>query len=192
MSASDALLAFLSYPSADALWSLREALLAGNPPHHRALQHLDAAFHFLNRLEASATAKQYSHFASLLDVGAIGGVALQNLLETPQTGDWWWRAGLGAVGESLMVVAARQYVKAWDVELRAEFAAAAWYLSGAYWELSRTLQPDVDGKDRARLVQRLIGPLRQQERTATERAALATRLFQMLLLASLVWVARES
>ena len=74
---------------------------------------LDAYYDFLTALAARATSREFSHFASLLDMGAVGGVALQNLLQAEAEGQWWGRLLAGGLSEGLMVLAARQYVRAW-------------------------------------------------------------------------------
>jgi hypothetical protein len=111
---------------------------------------LDAFYTFLNELSSSATAREYSHYASLLDMGAIAGVALQNLLERGSKDEWWQRLAVGALSESLMILAARQYVKAWDNEMTADFNNAAW--------ISVPLLLAVIGRDAARFARRRTAP----------------------------------
>ena len=72
----------LTEPTPDALWQLRGELLeAGMTSESRALVILHEFHQFLNELVASSTAREYSHFASILDMAAVAGVAVQNLME---------------------------------------------------------------------------------------------------------------
>lgn len=181
-----ALSAVLAQPTPAALWQLRGYLLAEDVPASAPAVHTCTSFyHFLNQLSASATSRQYSHFASLLDMGAVGGVAVQNLLEGDRTPEWWQRLLIGGVGEGLMVLAARQYVKAWEEELRAEYQAAAWTLHEALWAFSTQMKPEIDAAERLRLIGDLIKPLRQPDVSGAAKAALIVRLFQLLLLVQL-------
>jgi hypothetical protein len=177
----------LTNPSPEALWLLQGDLLSqGFDPDAPIMAILDAFHNFLNELVASATAREYSHFASILDVGAVGGVAIQNLLESRDSDDWWKRLLVGGVSESLMIIAARQYVKAWENEMSSDFIQAAWFLYRQYWQLSAELQPDLEPDERRRLVDELLAPVHDSEVSGTAKAALLGRLFQILLMANFV------
>lgn len=178
--------AVLAQPTPETLWQLRADLLAGDVPASSPAIHTCASFyHFLTQLAANAASHQYSHFASLLDMGAVGSVAIQNLLEDERTSEWWQRFLVGGVSEGLMALAARQYVKAWEEELRATYQTAAWTLREALWTLSSQMQPDVDSAHRLRLIDDLLRPLRQPKVSGAAKAALIVRLFQLLLLLQL-------
>ena len=176
----------LTEPTPDALWQLRGELLeAGMTSESRALVILDEFYQFLNELVASSTAREYSHFASILDMAAVAGVAIQNLMEQGDSQDWWRRFVLGAASEVLMVLAARQYVKAWEEEMKAGYRTATWYLSQEYWELSVELRPDLPLHQRRQLVDQLIEPVQDNQLEGIVKAGLIVRLFQVLLLARL-------
>lgn len=176
----------LTNPTPEALWRLQGDLLSeGFPPDAPVMAILDSFHHFLNELVASATAREYSHFASLLDLGAVGGVAIQNLLESRDSEGWWQRLLVGGLSESLMILAARQYVKAWENEMASDFSQAAWFLYRYYWRLSADMQPGLDREMRRNLVDELLAPIQEPETSGTAKAALISRLFQILLLANL-------
>jgi hypothetical protein len=170
-------------PSPSGLWQLRgELLRLGVTPDASVWPILDEYYGFLNELVASATAREYSHFASLLDIGAVGAVALQNLL-TAEKGDLLWQRVLaGGLSEGLMVLAARQYVKAWEGELSSLFHGAAWNLFWHLWHLSLELRPELNPPARRAHLDELLSPLRDEETGGTVKAALITRLYQLLLL----------
>lgn len=184
MTIDDTLTALMARPSPEALWDLREAMLAaGVPIDSQPMAVLDEFHGFLVELIASSTARQFSHFASLLDLGAVGGVAVQNLLEGGLEGDWWSRLLAGGASESLMVMAARQYVKSWEEELKSTYLGAAWYLAGSFWRLSQNLQPDLPAELRNDLVGRLVDPIRDDGTAGTVKAAVIVHYFQLLLVA---------
>lgn len=187
MNLPESLSTVITDPTPEALRQLQGDLLSqGLPPDAPIMTILDAFHNFLIELVASATAREYSHFASLLDMGAIGGVAIQNLLESRDSDGWWQRMLVGGLSESLMILAARQYVKAWENEMSSDYAQAAWVLYRHYWQLSVDMQPDLDTEMRRRLVDELLAPIHDQETSGTAKAALLGRLFQLLLLANLV------
>ncbi len=178
--------AVLTQPTPEAIWQLRGELWAAPiPPSSPAIHTCASFYQFLTQLAANAASHQYSQFASLLDMGAVGSVAIQNLLEDERTPEWWQRFLVGGVGEGLMVLAARQYVKAWEEELRAAYLTAAWTLREALWTLSSQLQPEIDTAHRLRLIDDLLSPLRQPNVRGAAKAALIVRLFQLLLLLQL-------
>jgi hypothetical protein len=75
----------LTKPAPADLRALHTKLLvaASDPDRAKAVQRaLEVArgFHiYLSEFEAKASAREYSELASLLDMGAVGGVALENL-----------------------------------------------------------------------------------------------------------------
>jgi hypothetical protein len=183
----DSLSTVLTNPTPEALWQLQGDLLSeGFEPDAPIMAILDAFYTFLNELVASATAREYSHFASLLDMGAVGGVAIQNLLESRVSEGWWQRLLVVGLSESLMIIAARQYVKAWENEMLSDFNEAAWFLYRQFWQLSADMQPELARDERRRLVDELFAPVHDDSVNGTAKAALLGRLFQLLLLANLV------
>jgi hypothetical protein len=119
-------------------------------------------------------------------MGAVGGVAIQNLLEQRDSDGWWQRLLVGGLSESLMIMAARQYVKAWDNEMSSDINQAAWFLYREYWQLSADMQPELAHTERRRLVDELLAPIHNSETSGTAKAALLGRLFQLLLMANFV------
>jgi len=183
MDSQKALVNVLTSPTPEALWNLRGELIeAGFSDRSHAMLTLDVFFHFLNDLTASSTARQYSHFASILDMAAVAGVAIQNLMNEEGSGEWWRRFIVGAASEGLMVLAARQYVKAWEEEMNVAYNAAAWNLAQSYWQLSAELRPELSTDLRWRLVNELISPIRDDEVEGLVKAGLIVRYYQVLLL----------
>jgi len=89
---------------------------------------------------------------------------------------------LGGMGEALMVLASRQYIKAWAQETELVHRRAAWYLFGALWRLSVECQPDLAVEQRQALIQALLVPSLGAETPVPAKIALLGRLFQVLLL----------
>jgi hypothetical protein len=181
------LLLLAAIPTPDALRRLQASLLAaGVPARDPVWTLLDRYYGFLTTLAARATSREFSHFASLLDMGAVGGVALQNVLLAGEAGHGWQRLLAGGLSEGLMVMAARQYVRAWEQEMSAVYTAAAWHLFRELWQVSSDLQPALPAGERKRLLDDLLAPLLDEEGAGAQRAVLATRLYQLLLLARIV------
>jgi hypothetical protein len=187
MSLSPSLNEVLSRPSPEALWHLRADLLEqGLTDDSRQMKIVNAFYDFANQLVASSTAREYSHLASILDMAAVAGVAVQNLLAEKDTEEWWQRFMTGAVSEGMMVLAARQYVKAWEEEMQSDFNKATWFLAQEYWHLSNDLQPELAPARRRELVDQLFLPLTGSQLDGTAKAGLIARLFQVLLLSRLL------
>lgn len=175
-------------PTPDSLRLLQAGLLStGVTEDEPVWSLLDAYYDFLTGLAARATSREFSHFASMLDIGAVGAVALQNLLLAEAPGQWWQRLMAGGLSEGLMVLAARQYVRAWEGEMSAVYATARWRLYRELWQVSARLQPALPLAERQRLLDELLNPLGDGELGGTQRAILATRLYQLLLLVRLRW-----
>jgi hypothetical protein len=178
------LLLLAAIPTPDALRQLQANLLAaGVPARDPVWTLLDGYYSFLTTLAARATSREFSHFASLLDIGAVGGVALQNVLLAGGEGKGWQRLLAGGLSEGLMVMAARQYVRAWEQEMSAVYTAAAWHLFRELWHVSAALQPALPAAERKRLLDDLLAPVLDEKVGGAQRAILATRLYQLLLLA---------
>ncbi len=137
----------------------------------------------MNDLVAGSAAREYSHVASLLDIGAVAGVALENLVGEEGSKELWKRFALGAASETMMVLAARQYVKAWEEETDAIFNSAVWFLKQAYWNLSHELQPELPSHSRTKFTNELVSPLKSDQIRGIVKAGLIIRLFQILLIA---------
>lgn len=183
---STALKEVLSQPSPEALWQLRADLMEqGVQDDARLMVIVDEFYRYMNQLVASSTAREYSHIASILDMAAVAGVAIQNLVAERDDEEWWQRFVVGAASEGMMVLAARQYVKAWEVEMRSDYNAAAWFLAQEYWRLSTDLQPELTPAKRRELVDQLFSPLIDEEVDGAVKVGLVARLFQILLVARL-------
>lgn len=146
---------------------------------------LDQAYRFFNQLLTTTSAKEYSQFASLLDIGAMGIVVLQNISDAQETDGFWGKLVSGALSEGLMIMASRQYVKAFEEELRAVYQTASWTLFHEMWQLSTLMQPDLSPGERRLLLDQLLAPLHDQEMPGTAKALLIGRLYQLLLLVHL-------
>ncbi len=182
MTIQDALNKLLVMPTPEALWEFKEALyIAGISENSPLMIITDRFYGFLNELVARSTAREYSHFASIMDMAAVGGVALENLVGGKEKPDFWKRFGMAAFSESMMVMAARQYVKAWEVEMKAGYNAASWFLSQEYWKLSYELQPQMKDEQRRDLISELVAPIQADNVDGVTKAGVIVRLFQMLL-----------
>ncbi len=182
----ESMLEVLTQPTPDALWTLRADLLEAEIGQgSQLLTVVDAFYHFLNRLSASVTAREYSHLASILDMAAVAGVAVQNLMEEDDNEEWWRRFVVGALSEGMMVLAARQYVKAWEAEMHSDYNEAIWFLAPEFWRLSVDLQPGLAPGQRRRLIEQLFAPFSDELLDRMVKAGLIIRLFQVLLVARL-------
>jgi hypothetical protein len=182
-----ALLPILSQPTPAALVTLQGALLATGQHGEGAAQALELAGHFhdyLSELQSKITARDYAELASRLDIGAVGAVALENILATTKE-EFWERFLLGALSEALMVAASRQYIKGWTAETALVHSRAAWYLAEALWRPSVQMQPELLPEARWQAIQSLLAPAYDTKVPAPDKAALLGRLFQMLLLTHL-------
>lgn len=183
----DAVQPIATGPTPEALVTLQGALLATGPARgaaERALEIAGQFYAYLSDLQSKITAKEYNELASRLDIGAVGTVALENLVATRQE-EFWQRLVLGGLGESLMVAASRQYIKAWDAETGLVHSRAIWYLTDALWRTSAELQPDLPAGERWAAVQSLLAPATAPDTPAPARALLLGRVFQILLLTHL-------
>ena len=186
MSYEDLLGRLITEPSPADLLALQTRLLVAESSAERkdaARQALEVAreFHaYLSELEAKYHARDYSELASLLDIGAVGAVALENLIEVGES--LTQRILLGGLSEVLMVAASRQYVKAWSREIQPVHMKAIWFLRAALWRLSVEGRPDMRADERIALVDGLLAPVLGSEEADQMRPALLGRLFQVLLL----------
>jgi hypothetical protein len=187
MKIQESLTAVLTQPSTDTLWQLRGDLLqAGLPADSPAWRVLDKFYAFINELSASMSAHEFSKLATMLDIGAVGGVAIQNLLESDlKPAELWKRLLAGGVSEGLMVLASRQYVKGAKAGMMGVCRATAWELYGEFWQLSAQLQPELDPTTRRQLVNNLLAPIHDDAVPEVVKIGLNGRLFQILLLAQL-------
>lgn len=176
----------LAAPTAADLWKLRGDLLqAGLDPGSSAWRVLDEFHGFLDRLVTGSASRDLSHLASLLDIGAVGGVVLEELLEAEDPRELGLRLFGGLLSEGLMVLATRQHVRAWEGELGAVLRGAAWFLYGELWCWASALKPELEVAERRRLLDRLLAPALDPGMPGEHRAVLVGRLFQILLVTHL-------
>jgi hypothetical protein len=174
----------LTQPTPEALVALQGALLASGRSGEAQCDVLEIAGHFyryLCELRSKISAKDYSEFASRLDIGAVGAVALENLIAS-EVPEFWKSLLLGGLGETLMVAASRQYIKAWEAETNVVHACATWCLADSLWRVSAKMQPSLPGDQRWQAIQALLAPARDREVSGSEKALLLGRVFQLLLL----------
>jgi hypothetical protein len=170
-------------PTAEDLWHLHGVLLASleEKPAARDADQLAREFYaYLSELESKMNARQYNELASRLDIGAIGVLALQDILF--EHGSRWHNLLLGGAGEGLMVMASRQYVKAWEQELLSVQRRAAWYLYDVLWALSSAHQAEMSPQERQALIEATLAPALDIDVPFDARMLLLMRLFQTLLL----------
>jgi hypothetical protein len=187
-SLSDAIQSILIQPTPAALVELQGALLFSEREGADAKRALDIAgrFHgYLCELQSKIAARDYSEFASRLDIGAVGAVAMENIISSDAEG-LLHRLLLGGLGESLMVAASRQYVKAWEVETGLLHTCTSWYLAEALWHASVETQPELNPEQCWQAIQSLLAPAHDATVPAPDKALLLGRIFQMLLLTYLV------
>ncbi|MGQ9625450.1 MAG: hypothetical protein ACUVV0_00905 [Anaerolineae bacterium] len=179
---------FLQRPAPARLWELQIELLAlrENASEEEA-RWLDLAqdaarefFLYLSELQSKTEARNFNELASLLDIGAVGTVALESLLTAESK--TLEKLLLGGLSESLMVFASRQYVKAWKVEAEPLHKRAAWYLFGELWRLSQESQPAIPPKERKIRLNALLAPALSREVPEPVKTVLLGRIFQILLL----------
>ena len=183
MNVQESLTAVLTTPSTDTLWQLRGDLLqVGLPTNSPAWRVLDKFYAFINELSATMSAHEYSKMATMLDIGAVGGVAIQNLLESDmEPAELWRRLLAGGIGESLMVLASRQYVKGAKAGMLGVCRATAWELYDEFWQLSSQLQPELDPAARRHLIDNLLASIHDDTVPEMVKIGLNGSLFQILL-----------
>lgn len=180
----DAIRPVLSLPTPEAMIALQGALLACGREGEAVDYALGVAGHFydyLSELQSKIAARDYSEMASRLDIGAVGAVALQNLLSAEKD-SFWQKLVLGGLSEGLMVAASRQYIKGWQVETGLVHSHAAWVLTEALWHASREMQPGLPAEQRWQAIQSLLAPAYDPGVPAPEKAILLGRIFQVLLI----------
>jgi hypothetical protein len=180
----DAIVPILSMPTPEALIALQGALLAcdqeGETVDH-ALKVTGHFYDYLSELQSKIAARQYSEMASMLDIGAVGAVALENLISAEKD-DFWEKLVLGGLAEGLMVAASRQYIKGWQVETGLVHSHAVWVLTEALWHASNEMQPGLPSEQRWQAIQSLLAPANDPDVPAPNKALLLGRVFQILLI----------
>ena len=181
----------LSLPTPEALWRLRADLLEGGfSPDAPMLEIIGEFRAFLDHFATSTSSRDLNHLASKLDIGAIGGVVLEQLFESPDSKELAMRVLTGGISEGLMVLASRQYVRVAEGELAALFRDTAWNLYLHLWRWTAEANPDLDVAERRQLLDRITEPLLNAQTPDAIKATLTGRLFQVLLLGS--WTVASS
>jgi len=190
----EAIQSILSLPTPEALIALHGVLLALDDKDETVEQALEITGHFyryLSDLQSKLTSRSFSELASILDIGAVGAVALENLIES-EPEKLWKRLILGGVAEGLMVAASRQYVRGWAVETGLVHSHAAWNLTEALWRVSNEMQPDLQPEQRWQAIEELLAPARDPDVPAPQKAVLLGRIYQVLLTVYLARLSAEA
>lgn len=170
-------------PTCDDLWTLRGTLLVctQDQPEGQIVNEVAREFYiYLSELQSKMTARQYNELASRLDIGSVGMLALQDIIIEQEK--LWTSLLLGGIGEGLMILASRQYIKAWEQELKSVHRRAAWTLYGVLWQLSRQYQPEMASNERQALIERTLAPALEEGTAFETKALMLLRLFQTVLL----------
>jgi hypothetical protein len=195
MSLEARLTAVLNRPDSESLWNLRAELWlhlerlapAGRGPGDFSLEVVSHFHRYLADLQSKMTAHEYSRVASQMDIGSVGLLALQDLVTDRER--LFKKLFLGGLSEGLMVLATLQYTKAWRTEISLVNDEALWWLFDGFWQVSRQLRPDVPPETRRGQIEALLAPVRSAEAEPAVKAAIIARLFQVLLVGSLTWIA---
>lgn len=174
--------ALLREPSREAFWELRAELFGLSiGPDSNSIKTLGRFHTYLTDLETRLTSKEYSHFASLLDMSAMGGVLLSHFSSSRDQAESARNLLGSLIGEGLMVAGTRQHVKAWEAELQSVFSTAAWELYEEIWSLSMVAQPEMSAEERKRLLKSLFECLQDPEKSQSVKSMVVGRLFQFVL-----------
>ena len=186
----EALQVVLQRPTPAALLDLQGALLSSGvtgPAVERTIE-ITGQFHaYLCELESKIAARDYSELASRLDIGAVGMVAVENLVANKDE-KLLQRLLAGGLGEGLMVAASRQYVRAWQVEAGLVHRNAAWFLARVLWDVSREMQPEMPDGQRWQMVQSLLAPAHDAGVPEPGKALLVGRVYQLLLFVHVLYL----
>lgn len=186
MNLRDRVVEVLRGPTAADLWRLRADLLEHGTPEEAPVWELIREFHYyLDELATRTSSRDYSELASKLDIGAVGGVVLEQIVEQESADELAMRILSGLVTEGLMIAATRQHVKAWTGELDSVYRAAAWYLYGAFWNWAARRKPGLSRAERRLLLDQLFAPLHDEQTRGPARGVLLGLLFQVLLASEL-------
>jgi hypothetical protein len=170
-------------PTCNDLWTLRGTLLVctQDQPEGQLVNEVAREFYiYLSELQSKMTARQYNELASRLDIGSVGMLALQDIIVEHE--HLWTSLLLGGIGEGLMVLASRQYIKAWEQELKSVHRRAAWTLYGVLWQLSHQYQPEMASNERQALIETTLAPALDEQTPFETKALMLLRLFQTVLL----------
>jgi hypothetical protein len=182
MSIGSVLVKLLTQPTPTLLWELRADLLeAGCPADATVLVVANKYYGFLDQLGQGEVSRNYSHLASLMDIGSVGGVVSENLADAEGARDLSRKLLSAVLSEGLMILGTRQHVKAWESGMSSIYSEAAWYLYQEIWALSERLKPDLSVSERRSLLDSLFKPLNSDEIAGSAKEAVLGRLFQLVL-----------
>jgi hypothetical protein len=179
----------LAAPAAGNLLDLQAALLSAEKGAaqeqqrvriNSALAVLDDFYEYMVELQGKLEAHAFAELASKLDIGAVGGVVLENLFDAGK--HLIQRLLIGGLSETLMIMASRQYVKAYNRDLDVMHRRSAWRVRRHLWRLSAANRPELADESRTALVDALLAPVLEEDNPSELRAILLGRLFQVLLL----------
>jgi hypothetical protein len=182
----------LTKPSARDLLSMQSVLLswegAADAPLtpeqlETALCVLGDFYCYITGLESKLEAHAFAELASKMDMGAVGGVVAENMLGAGEK--LLERVLIGGLSEALMVLASRQYVKAFTRELEAFYQQVIWQLRTHFWRFSAARRPELDPSERVVLIDSLFAPMLDAKAPGNAKALALGCLFQLLLLGSL-------
>ena len=177
-------------PTPEDLAALQGILLAWQGAVNESLEpllNLVGSFHeYLSEVRGKIRGRAFSEMASLLDLAAMGAVAIEGMDLSAGLG----KLLLGSLGEGLAVLGSRQYIKGWNTEIGVLHEKAAWVLREALWSFSLANRPGLPALQRLALVESLLAPaLAGEGRRTPDSQMLATLylacLFQILILAQL-------
>jgi len=182
----------LTKPTPSDLLSLQTIVLsceekAASPLKHEqaetALALLGDFYAYLVGLESKLEAHAFAELASKMDMGAVGGVVVENMLSAGEK--LLERILVGGFSEALMVLASRQYVKAFNRDLDAFYRQVAWQLRAHLWRLSAARRPGLAASERAHLIDSLFTPILDKEVRCEATPVVLGCLFQALLIGCL-------
>ncbi len=148
-----------------------------------ALSLLEDFHGYLVGLESKLEAHAFAEPASKMDMGAVGVVIAGNIRGA---GDKLLeRLLMGGLSETLMVLASRQYIKAFNRDLEAFFLQVAWQLRAHFWRFSAAKRPQLPPSERTALIDALFAPIFDKQASSGAKPVVLGCLFQVLLLGSL-------
>ena len=148
-----------------------------------ALALLGDFYSYLVGLESKLEAHAFAELASKMDMGAVGGVVVENILDAREK--LLERILVGGLSEALMVLASRQYVRAFNRELEAFYQQVAWQLRAHLWRFSAAGRPELAPSERTSLIDSLLATVFDKEAPSNAKPVVIGCLFQVLLLGSL-------
>jgi hypothetical protein len=148
-----------------------------------ALSLLEDFHGYLVGLESKLEAHAFAELASKMDMGAVGVVIAGNIRGA---GDKLLeRVLMGGLSETLMVLASRQYIKAFNRDLEAFLLQVAWQLRTHFWRFSAARCPQLPPSERTALIDSLFAPIFDKQASSGAKPVVLGCLFQVLLLGSL-------